>query len=70
MTELRTLVEIVSGLTAILQHLCQSQMAFNAYMLEEYRDLAKKVIGRSVPRPRRIRATTNRTSTRLKVKGK
>jgi hypothetical protein len=27
MSELRTLVEIVSRLTAILQHLCQSQMA-------------------------------------------
>ena len=43
------LVEIVSQLTAILQHLCQSQMAFNAHMLEEYRDLAKNVIGKSVP---------------------
>jgi hypothetical protein len=53
MSELRTLVEIVSRLTAILQHLCQSQMAFNAHMLEEYRDLAKNVIGKSVPTPRR-----------------
>jgi hypothetical protein len=49
MSELRTLVEIVSQLTAILQQLCQSQMAFNAHMLEEYRDLAKNVIGKSVP---------------------
>lgn len=53
MSELRTLVEIVSRLTAILQHLCQSQMAFNAHMLEEYRDLAKKVIGKSLPRSRK-----------------
>lgn len=53
MSELRTLVEIVSRLTAILQHLCQSQMAFNAHMLEEYRDLAKNVIGKSVPTPRK-----------------
>jgi hypothetical protein len=42
MSELRTLVEIVSRLTAILQHLCQSQMAFNAHMLEEYRDLGQE----------------------------
>src|SRR5258706_2088983 len=53
MSELRTLVEIVSRLTATLQHLCQSQMAFNAHMLGEYRDLAKKVIGKSVPRQRK-----------------
>ena len=46
MPELRTLVEIVSHLTATLQHLCQSQMAFSAHMIEEYRDLARKVIGR------------------------
>jgi len=49
MSELRTLVEIVSRLTATLQHLCQSQMAFNAHMLEEYRDLTRNVIGKSVP---------------------
>jgi hypothetical protein len=49
MSELRTLVEIVSRLTATLQHLCQSQMAFNAHMLEEYRVLARNVIGKSVP---------------------
>jgi hypothetical protein len=42
MSELRTMVEIVSRLTAILQHLCQSQMAFNAHMLEEYRDLGQE----------------------------
>jgi hypothetical protein len=53
MSELRTLVEIVSRLTATLQHLCQSQMAFNAHVLDEYRDLAKKVIGKSVPRQRK-----------------
>jgi len=46
MSELRTLVEIVSRLTATLQHLCQSQ-------IDEYRDLAKKVIGKSVPRQRK-----------------
>jgi hypothetical protein len=28
-------------------------MAFNAHMLDEYRDLAKKVIGKSVPRQRK-----------------
>jgi hypothetical protein len=50
MSELRTLVKIVGQLTATLQHLCQSQMAFSAHMLEEYRDLARKVIGRSVRR--------------------
>ena len=54
MSELRTLVEIATRLTAILQHLCQSQMAFNAQMLVEYRDLAKKVIGKSVPTPRKL----------------
>ncbi|XSC46733.1 hypothetical protein ACF1BQ_014045 [Bradyrhizobium sp. RDT10] len=53
MSELRTLVEIVSRLTAILQHLCHSQMAFNAHMLEDYQVLAKRVIGKSVPTPRR-----------------
>lgn len=58
MSELRTLVEIVIRLTAILQHLCQSKTAFNAYMLEEYRDLAKKVIGKSVPSGRLPAATS------------
>jgi hypothetical protein len=56
-SELRTLVEVVTRLTATLQHLCQSQMAFNVHMLEEYRDLAREVIGRSVaatPAPQSI----------------
>jgi len=42
--ELRTLVEIVSRLTATLQQLCQTQTAFHADYLEEYRNLAKKAV--------------------------
>jgi hypothetical protein len=42
--ELRTLVAIVSQLATTLRNLCQSQLAFHADMLEEYRDLAKKAI--------------------------
>jgi hypothetical protein len=56
MAELRTLVGIVgivSSLTATLQHLCKSETAFNTYLLEEYRDLAKQVIGKSVPKSRK-----------------
>lgn len=53
MSELRKLVGIVSSLTATLQHLCQSQTVFNTYLLEEYRDLAKQVIGNCVPKPRK-----------------
>ena len=53
MAELRALVEIVSRLTTILQHLCQTQTAFNSHMLKEYRDSAKNVIGKAVPKPRK-----------------
>jgi hypothetical protein len=42
--ELRTLVAIISRLATTLRDLCQSQLAFHADMLEEYRDLAKKAI--------------------------
>jgi hypothetical protein len=42
--ELRTLVEIISRLTATLQHLCQSQTAFRTDMVQEYRALTRKVI--------------------------
>ena len=42
--ELRTLVAIISQLATTLRDLCQSQLAFHADMLKEYRELAKKVI--------------------------
>lgn len=42
--ELRTLVAIISQLATTLRDLCQSQLAFHADMLDEYRDLAKKAI--------------------------
>jgi hypothetical protein len=42
--ELRTMVEIVSRLTTNLQHLCQTQTAFQPDMLNEYRDLARRAM--------------------------
>ena len=42
--EIRTLVGIISELATTLRNLCQSQIAFHADLLDEYRDLAKKVI--------------------------
>jgi hypothetical protein len=44
--ELRTLVEIVSRLSAILQHLCQIQTAFRTGISDEYRQLARKTMMR------------------------
>jgi len=46
MAELRTLIQIVSRLTATMQHLCQTQTAFRADLLAEYRDRAKRTINR------------------------
>jgi hypothetical protein len=48
MAELRTLVQIVSRLTATLQHLCQTQTAFRADLLDEYRDQAQRAIKQRV----------------------
>jgi hypothetical protein len=42
--ELRALVQIISRLTANLQHLCQTQTAFRPGMLNEYRHLAQKAM--------------------------
>jgi hypothetical protein len=42
--ELRSLVAIISRLATTLRDLCQSQFAFHADMLEEYRDLARRAI--------------------------
>jgi hypothetical protein len=42
--ELRTMVEIMSRLTANLQHLCQTQTAFRPDILDEYRKLARKTM--------------------------
>jgi hypothetical protein len=42
--EIRTLVGIISELATTLRNLCQSQIAFHADLLDEYRDLAKKAI--------------------------
>jgi hypothetical protein len=42
--ELNTLIDILSRLAAMLQHLCQTQTAFRADDLDEYRELAKKAI--------------------------
>jgi hypothetical protein len=42
--ELRTMVEIMSRLTAILQHLCQTQTAFRTDILNEYREMARKMM--------------------------
>ena len=42
--EIRTQVGIISELATTLRNLCQSQIAFHADLLDEYRDLAKKAI--------------------------
>lgn len=42
--EIRTFVAIISQLATTLRNLCQSQIAFRADMLDEYRELAKKAI--------------------------
>jgi hypothetical protein len=42
--ELRTMVEVVSRLTTNLQHLCQTQTAFQPDILNEYRELARKMM--------------------------
>lgn len=43
-SELRTMVEIISRLTANLQHLCQTETAFQPDILDEYRKLARKTM--------------------------
>lgn len=48
--ELRSLVQIISRLTAIVQHLCQTQTAFRPGMLNEYRNLARKAMTTPVGR--------------------
>jgi hypothetical protein len=45
-SELRTLVEFVSRLTATLQHLCQTQTAFSIDFLDEYRELSRMAMKR------------------------
>jgi hypothetical protein len=42
--ELRTMVEIMSRLTANLQHLCQTKTAFRPAILDEYREMARKAM--------------------------
>jgi hypothetical protein len=48
--ELRTMVEIMSRLTATLQHLCQTQTAFSTDILNEYREMARKLMIRQPKR--------------------
>jgi hypothetical protein len=47
--ELRTFVGIVSGLTATLQHLCQTETAFRVDILDEYRKMARDTMRRTKP---------------------
>jgi hypothetical protein len=49
MAEIRTLVEIVSRLTATLQHLCQTETAFRIDLSDEYRKMARKTMLRTKP---------------------
>jgi hypothetical protein len=42
--ELRTMVEVIVRLTSNLQHLCQTQTAFRADAMNEYRELARKTM--------------------------
>jgi hypothetical protein len=44
--ELRIMVDIISRLTANLQHLCQTQTAFRLDILDEYRQMASKAMMR------------------------
>ena len=44
--ELRRLVAIISELAEVLQQLCQTQTAFSAWMLEEYREYATRTVMR------------------------
>jgi hypothetical protein len=46
--ELRTMVELMSRLTANLQHLCQTQTAFRLDILNEYRELARNTMTRAL----------------------
>ena len=48
--ELRTLVAIINHLATTLRDLCQSQFAFHADMLEEYRRRRRRTSGGSRPR--------------------
>ena len=48
--ELRTLVAIINHLATTLRDLCQSQYAFHADMLEEYRRRRRRTSGGSRPR--------------------
>lgn len=47
--ELRTMVEIVSRLAAILQRLCQTQTAFRTDILDEYRRMTRSTMMRTKP---------------------
>ncbi|WP_210253921.1 hypothetical protein [Bradyrhizobium sp. S69] len=47
--ELRTFVGIVSGLTATLQHLCQTDTAFRIDISDEYRRMARETMRRANP---------------------
>jgi hypothetical protein len=49
MAEIRTLVGVVSRLTATLQHLCQTETAFRIDILDEYRKLARETMRRTKP---------------------
>lgn len=49
MAEIRTLVGIVSRLTATLQHLCQTETAFRTDISDEYRKLARETMMRARP---------------------
>jgi hypothetical protein len=47
--ELRKLVSIISRLTSVVQQLCHTPTAFREWMLEDYRDIARKAIAKKPP---------------------
>ena len=47
--ELRDLVSIISRLTAAIQQLCHTQTAFREWMLEDYREIARKAMMKNPP---------------------
>jgi hypothetical protein len=42
--ELRKFVSIISRLTAVIQRLCHTPAAFREWMLEDYREIARKAM--------------------------
>jgi hypothetical protein len=47
--ELRTFVSIISRLTLAIQQLCHTPTAFREWMLDDYRDIARKAIMQNPP---------------------